>query len=385
MSLNLESIDDSKLVFIRSKETTQLTPNFNSDMRVDLEANIETTDSLQDIHCQLSSCEIPVSFYNFSSNLKNINLKVNGANSLVLTSQHYDIDELCDFITADNTFKFSCEFKPQQNKVILTNTDNTAYTINFGEESSKGLAKALGFKTINVSTGAGGSYISDNSINLNTIHSLFVHTDLSVANVITSTQGNFRNILQKIPVNAEFGNMINYNPYMNSTFSSLINTQTIRSFQLSIKDQNDVLIDFNNANFELSFLFEIHSKNIEQPTMGGRRSDFIDAPIINNPIINPPLINPPIINNPTNNQPNTYANSIIKKEEDEIKKIIGIPIPRTLNPSEFAHTSQNRPKINNTINIPETVYEDKLLNDKQSSELQSKLLELELISDVLDL
>ena len=286
MSLNLESIDDSKLVFIRSKETTQLTPNFNSDMRVDLEANIETTDSLQDIHCQLSSCEIPVSFYNFSSNLKNINLKVNGANSLVLTSQHYDIDELCDFITADNTFKFSCEFKPQQNKVILTNTDNTAYTINFGEESSKGLAKALGFKTINVSTGAGGSYISDNSINLNTIHSLFVHTDLSVANVITSTQGNFRNILQKIPVNAEFGNMINYNPYMNSTFSSLINTQTIRSFQLSIKDQNDVLIDFNNANFELSFLFEIHSKNIEQPTMGGRSSDFIDAPIINYRVIN---------------------------------------------------------------------------------------------------
>jgi hypothetical protein len=114
--------------------------------------------------------------------------------------------------------------------------------------------------------------------------------------------------------------------------------------------------------------------------MGGRRSDFIDTPIINNPIINPTRIN-----NPTNNQTNTYANSIIKKEEDEIKKVIGIPIPRTLNPSEFAHTSQNRPKINNTINIPETVYEDQLLNDKQSSELQSKLLELELIEDVLDL
>lgn len=382
MSLNLETIDDSKLVFIRSKEATQLTTNFNSNMKIDLEANIETTDSLQDIHCQLSSCEIPVSFYNFSSNLNNINLKVNGANSLVLISQHYDIDELCDFITADNTFKFSCEFKPQQNKVILTNTDNTAYTINFGEESSQGLAKALGFKTVDIITGAGGSYISDNSINLNTVHSLFVHTDLSVANVITTTQGNFRNILQKIPVNEEFGNMINYNPYMNSTFSSLIDSQTIRSFQLSIRDQNDILVDFNNTNFELSLLFEIHSKNIEQPTMGGggRRSDFIDTPIINNPIINPTRIN-----NPTNNQTNTYASTIIEKEEDIIKKVIGIPIPRTLNPSEFAHTSQNRPKMNNTINIPETVYEDKLLNDKQSSELQSKLLELELIEDVLDL
>ena len=368
MSLNLESIDNSKLVFIRSKETLQLTQNFNSNMRIDLQTQIETTNSLQDLHLQLSSCEIPVSFYNFSSNLKNINLKVNGANSLVLTSQHYDIDELCDFITADNTFKFSCEFKPQQNKVILTNTDSTSYVINFSDSSSQGLAKALGFKPIDITTGAGASYISDNSINLNTIHSIFLHSNLAISNVLTSTQGNFRNIIQKIPVNSEFGNMINYNPYLNSTFSTLLTNQSINSFEISLRDQNDILIDFNNTNFELSFLFEIHNKNIgnndngggRRDDGGGRRSDNLNEPIIN-PVINP--INNPVINPSNNNSSNNNNN-------------------QTLLPTQFAYTSQTDQNINqnNTISIPT---EDMTLNDIQSNDLQNRLLQIELMEELL--
>ena len=377
MSLNLETIDNSKLVFIRSKEATQLTPDFNSNMRVDLEANIETTDSLQDIHCQLSSCEIPVSFYNFSNNLNNLNLFVDGSTSLVLTEQHYDIIELTDFITADTSFKFSATFYPQKNKVILTNTDSTAYIINFSEPSSIGLAKALGFKPVDVSMSAGESITSDNSVNLNTIHSLFVHTDLSVANVITSTEGNFRNILQKIPVNQEFGSMINYNPYMNSTFSSLIQSQSIRTFNISIRDQNDVLVNFNNTNFELSFLFEIHNKNIgPAPTMGGRRSESTTDVIT--------TIDQPAIIRDTDNKDNTYMSEMID-DKNVTKKQIGIPIPRSLQPNEFAHTSEYRPKPVSKINIPPTIFEDELLNDKQNSVLQNKLLELELLADVLNL
>ena len=93
MSLNLETIDNSKLVFIRSKETLQLTENFNSNMRIDLQTAIETTNSLQDLHLQLSSCEIPVSFYNFSSNLNNLNLFVkeinnNGLNTIGTLHPH---------------------------------------------------------------------------------------------------------------------------------------------------------------------------------------------------------------------------------------------------------------------------------------------------------
>ena len=382
MTLDLSSIDDSYLLFIRSREVTQITENFNSNMKVNLVAQIGRNNAFSDIHVQLSSCEIPHSFYNFSSNLNNLQLNVNGAQSLVLTEQHYDVFELCDFITADNTFKFSATFKPQQNKIILTNTNATAYTINFGNDASKNLAKALGFKQIDVAMGVNESIISDNSVNLNTIHSIFVHTDLSIANCLTTTTGNYANIIQKIPVNTTFNKVINYSPIQSSVFSSVLNVAEINSLEISLKDQNGNLIQFNEASFELSLLFEIH--NVKTPDInipiltGGRRSDFIDDTNINVPNNVSPQINNnniPRINN--NNNIPRINNFIIP---NNISPNNNINIPKELTSTNIGFSSQ--PRVTQSIALP-VINEDAELNDKQSNILQNKLLELELLDDIL--
>jgi len=382
MTLDLSSIDDSYLLFIRSREVTQITENFNSNMKVNLVAQIGRNNAFSDIHVQLSSCEIPHSFYNFSSNLNNLHLNVNGAQSLVLTEQHYDVFELCDFITADNTFKFSATFKPQQNKIILTNTNATAYTINFGNDASKNLAKALGFKQIDVAMGVNESIISDNSVNLNTIHSIFVHTDLSIANCLTTSTGNYANIIQKIPVNTTFNKVINYSPIQSSVFSSVLNVAEINSLEISLKDQNGNLIQFNEASFELSLLFEIH--NVKTPDInipiltGGRRSDFIDDTNINVPNNVSPQINNnniPRINN--NNNIPRINNFIIP---NNISPNNNINIPKELTSTNIGFSSQ--PRVTQSIALP-VINEDAELNDKQSNILQNKLLELELLDDIL--
>jgi hypothetical protein len=277
MSINTDTIDNSYLLFIRSKEVEQLTTDFNSNMNINLDAQISRNNALQDIHIQLSSCEIPISFYNFSSNLNNINLFVDGSSSLVLTEQHYDIDEMVSAITA-SSFPYSATIDRQKAKITLTNTDATSHTINFSEDSSKNLAKALGFNRTDQVVGSGASITSDDVINLNTIHSIFVHTNLPVTNVITTTNNNYRNIIQKIPVTKSFGEVLNYNPYQSSLFSTVLNINEINSFTISLRDQNDNLIQFNDIHYEISLLFEIHSpNNIEtdlsaQPTRRGRRS-----------------------------------------------------------------------------------------------------------------
>jgi len=382
MTLDLSSIDDSYLLFIRSREVTQITENFNSNMKVNLVAQIGRNNAFSDIHVQLSSCEIPHSFYNFSSNLNNLHLNVNGAQSLVLTEQHYDVFELCDFITADNTFKFSATFKPQQNKIILTNTNATAYTINFGNDASKNLAKALGFKQIDVAMGVNESIISDNSVNLNTIHSIFVHTDLSIANCLTTSTGNYANIIQKIPVNTTFNKVINYSPIQSSVFSSVLNVAEINSLEISLKDQNGNLIQFNEASFELSLLFEIH--NVKTPDInipiltGGRRSNFIDDTNINVPNNVSPQINNnniPRINN--NNNIPRINNFIIP---NNISPNNNINIPKELTSTNIGFSSQ--PRVTQSIALP-VINEDAELNDKQSNILQNKLLELELLDDIL--
>tara|TARA_R100000655_G_scaffold25868_1_gene53370 strand:- start:5554 stop:6621 length:1068 start_codon:yes stop_codon:yes gene_type:complete len=355
MSLSLETIDNSFLLFVRSKEVVLLDSNLNSNLKIDLQAGITRNNPLQDIHLQLNSCEIPHSFYNFSPNLNNINLFVDGSLSLALTGQHYDIYQLIAFITAAS-FPYSATFDIQTNKITLTNTDSTSHTINFGESSSQKLATALGFNNVDVTVGSGGSITSNNSINLNTIHSIFVHTNLPVSNVITTTQGNLRTIIQKIPVKTKFGEVINYNPYENGVFSGIINKNEINSLELSLRDQNDILIDFNNVNFEISLLFEIHQKELNNVD---RRSLPIPIPL---PNIDRPSTPRPI-------RPFNPANAV---EEIPVSNI----------------GSFSNPKPNPIIEIPEQpidkIEEDKILSDNFKLELQRKLTNLELLDDILN-
>ena len=365
MSLSLETIDNSFLLFARSKEVLQLTNNLNTNMKINLESGITRYNALQDIHIQLNSCEIPHSFYNFSSNLNNINLFLDSSASLVLTEQHYDVYELIAFITSAS-FPYSATFNTQTNKITLTNTDTTSHVINFSESSSQKLATSLGFNNEDVTVASGASITSDNSINLNTIHSIFVHTNLPVSNVITTTQGNLRTIINKIPVKTKFGEVINYNPYENGIFSVVVNKNEINSLELSLRDQNDILIDLNKCNFEISLLFEIHQKELNES--GSGRRDIREPPT---------LTLPPIMGRP----PTPVPERVSQFTPGTVQQI----------PLSSVATFSN-PAPNPTIQIPEdniekvdldSVSEDKMLSDVFNFELQRKLSNLELLNDIL--
>ena len=374
MSINTDTIDNSYLLFVRSKEVDQITTGFNSDMNINLEAQISRNNALQDIHIQLSSCEIPISFYNFSSNLNNINLFVDGVSSLVLTEQNYSIDEMVSAITA-SSFPYSASINYQTAKITLTNTDATEHIINFSETSSRNLAKALGFNREDRTVASGGSLTSDDVVNMNTIHSIFVHTNLPVTNVITTTNNNYRNIIQKIPVTKSFGDVLNYNPYQSSLFSTVLNINEINNFRISLRDQNDVLIDFNDVNFEISFLFEIHSpSNIETNLTGsqpppppGRRRDI--TTIITQP--------------QTTTQPTSVGQTKIitpATNNTSIQQKKSIPV------QQLGFFSQPKKTPNIEMNISSSnLEEDKLLDDNFQHEIQSKILEakLETLEDII--
>ena len=361
MSINTDTIDNSYLLFIRSKEVEQLTTDFNSNMNINLDASISRNNAFQDIHIQLSSCEIPISFYNFSSNLSNINLFVDDSSSLVLTEQHYDIDDLVTFIN-DSSFPYSASIDRQKAKITLTNTDSTSHTINFSETSSRNLAKALGFNREDITVSSGGSITSNDVINLNTIHSIFVHTNLPVTNVITTTNNNYRNIIQKIPVTKGFGEILNYNPYQSSLFSTILNINEINAFTISLRDQNDNLIQFNDVNFEISLLFEIHNNNNIQTDLSTgistRRRGI--------------------------NEVQPTRRTEIKKfsQPQQISQSLPIPKPveitkpeKILTAQDFGFFSQPKKTPDIKINVNEAnLKEDKILDDKFQDKIQQAIL-----------
>jgi len=169
MSKNIkDTLDQSYLIYVRSKDCEQLTNNFNTDMKITFDYAIKRTNANQDFHMSLSTAHIPFTFFQFSSNLDNLIINVDGSSSFVLSEGNYDIYELVNLITL-SPFPYSATYNENTNKITLLNTDTTTHTINF---TSSSLYKNLGFTNDDIIVNANDSITSTGSINLQTIHTL---------------------------------------------------------------------------------------------------------------------------------------------------------------------------------------------------------------------
>lgn len=247
----------SWMVHIRSKDCTQLTTDFNSHLQVELASPIERIPGHR-FHISLSSAEIPFTWYNVSAHLVSRQIEVDSATSLNLAEGNYNIYDLVTAVTADATFPYSMTYDIKTNKVTLTNTDASGHTINFSSDNSRELSKMLGFDRVDRTLLAGATLVSDGAVNLRPVHSMFLYSNLAASNVLTSTYGgNIENILDKIPLgNVDPLQVIAYDYYETAPFSTIITTDAVQSFQVSLRDQNSRLIQLNGARYELSLLIE---------------------------------------------------------------------------------------------------------------------------------
>jgi hypothetical protein len=252
----MTSVAESYVIHIRSKDCLQLTPGYNTNLQINLAACICRGEH-QRLHVSVSSAEIPHSWYSFSSVLQTNQIIMDGSAAFTLADANYDVYEMIILITTSLTFPYAATYSENTSKITLTNTDSTSHTLNF--LTSPGLAKALGFDvTSNLTILAGGTATGSNVINFATVHSMFLHSTLSVANVISTEHGNYEPILDMIPVNIDPFEIIHFNPYETAPFSSRLNDTSLRTFQVSIRDQNCNLIQLNGANFEVALLVEVH-------------------------------------------------------------------------------------------------------------------------------
>lgn len=249
---------DSTILHIRSKDCTELTTGFNTHLQVTLSEAIQRKIGHK-FHLSLSSAEIPYVFYNVSAYLASFTLQCIGGPSLFLTDGNYDIYDLCSAITAA-TFPFSATYNEITMKVTLTNTSGGDRTLNFTAENSRELAKMLGFDRTDPLVASGGTWISQNVVNLRPVHSMYLHSTLAASNVFVTRQtadASIENILDKIPL-GEVGptSIITYDPYETAPFSTIVDIDAIQDFEISLRDQNGRLIQLNNTNYEISILVQ---------------------------------------------------------------------------------------------------------------------------------
>jgi|TARA_R110000787_G_scaffold228137_4_gene335843 hypothetical protein len=247
----------STILHIRSKDAQQLQDGYNSNFIVNLAQEIEI-DPDQECHVSISSVELPYSFYNISSEIQNNILYYNSTN-ITFTNQNYNIQNLVDFFNNDTAFSalFLTTFNRQTLKISFENITASNHTIKF---SISNLNKVIGWDDDSADqiVNAGNSIASLYVVNLATIHSIMIHSNIGQGNVLGTRQGN-SSTLQKVSCDVNNASII----YLNqSDFRQISITQApvIDFLEFRITDQNNRLIQFNNVNYEFTMLFEIFSK-----------------------------------------------------------------------------------------------------------------------------
>ena len=248
----------STVLHIRSKDASQLISGFNTDFSVNL-INPINVGKNEEVHISMMSAEIPYSFYNLSSDLNNIILKYDTTETLTFTNQDYSILDVRDFFNNNTAFAniFTTTYDTQKNKLSFLNKTASSHTIDLNNST---INKVIGFDETDTqrTITAGATLESDYVCNLATIHSIFVKSSMATGNVLSTRAGN-STTLQKISVDVNSNGII----YLNqSDFRQVSVSQVniIDSITFRITDQNDRLLQLNNVNFELSFLFEIYLK-----------------------------------------------------------------------------------------------------------------------------
>jgi hypothetical protein len=100
------------------------------------------------------------------------------------------------------------------------------------------------------------------------IRSLFLRTNLSTTSILDShIGGGFSNILCRIPINTNSGGIISVDPVNGDIHKLLIKLKSITSISLRLTNQENVDIDLNGLNFDVSLKLDfIHTKDLPQPT-----------------------------------------------------------------------------------------------------------------------
>ena len=209
----------------------------------------------------LTACQIPVSFYNITSNNNqlSINGSVNGTTNITLTPKNYNTETLTTAINQkltldgnniicsfdDDSFKFKFS-SPTQDISILSTTMN----------------KELGIPNDSLpSIPTGLSYIAPNMVNLSGTQSIYVMiNNLSIQSLDSRAGGDLNGVISKVDVCCGFGDYIEFQQTENQFY--LIADRNITHFNVSLTDDNIELLQMNGIDWSISLTCHFSKKRL---------------------------------------------------------------------------------------------------------------------------
>jgi hypothetical protein len=240
------------ILHIRSKDADQISGDLNTNFTVQLVSAIECAQD-EEIHAQLISAEIPNSCYNISSAVNNNTIIYDTDQTFTFPAKNYDPKELLRVMNDDATFPFTVARDKYTNKLTFTNNTPDSHDLNWTSSLAR---KLLGFgEAADETVAAGATTTSPGLLDLATIHSFFIKSDLAAGNVLSTRAGN-STTLQKISVDVNGFGIVYLNQQDYRTVS-VLQKPSVSFITFRLTDQNDRLLDLNDVNYEFSLQFMI--------------------------------------------------------------------------------------------------------------------------------
>lgn len=237
---------------IRSKECTSL-DGLSTNIQVNLPFSINIPDD-KHLQVEIISAEIPISFYNISSDLQNNSFSYSkiptGTVDLTITNGQYTVDDLITTINglqSDFTMSYSDIFNKFLITLISPITSLTfTYNINNYWQQLYGITSSQTITTPAYFLGC---------VNLASVKCLLIRSSLNSGNSASTSQSN-NDVIGKLALEGNYGYiaLLNQNSY---TRKNILSTGNISSFYLKITDQNQRVINLNGLVWECTILFTL--------------------------------------------------------------------------------------------------------------------------------
>lgn len=259
----------SVLIHINSKDANQyIDPELTTGFSIVLDETIEAQDD-EYMLLSLNSANIPYSWYSIDYKNKYLNItesQIDGSIpyniQIVIPEANYNAYEFASTLqtllnnATQHQIQYTITYDKKINKYnILIQKNNHKVVFNFSNSDSPYLQ--FGFNKQSYTAIHNTSLQSINSIQMFSVASLYIRTNLNNNNISTSTKG-YNNILQKITIDSGPNSIINHIPI--NSHDNLIFFKSFSTLEIRLTDSENRLIDLQGLHWELSILCKFVKK-----------------------------------------------------------------------------------------------------------------------------
>ena len=269
-------VAESKIITINSANAVKLNGDNLSNIIFNFQDVVKTLQETTNT-ISLQSVEMPFSIYNVDYNRNKITLRItlsNGNTStsvLTLTEGNYNANtfrtEVIGKFLASTTYEILMEISPTTGVYNLTPKTNAlqSVTILFNGTSCN---KIIGLKQdttfpFDINNPSTFNFPA----NFLGVKKLSLYSDALAGNNIDSRTLGENTLINTISVNAPAWGLITYNNA--SLNESILRNTFINRIDLQIRDEEGFLVDFNNTDYELSFILRTYTDYKERLKVGG--------------------------------------------------------------------------------------------------------------------